>query len=51
MPRRVTMMSFAKVIKQGTRKAYVIDDSQYLMAFFMFNHVNETGYGNSQSAL
>ena len=34
-----------KVIKQGTRKAYVIDDSQYLMAFFMFNHVNETGYG------
>lgn len=34
-----------KIIGQGTRKTYVIDDSQYLMAFYMFNHVKDVGYG------
>ena len=37
------------VILQGllkpNLKTYVIDDSQYLMAFESFDHANETGYG------
>lgn len=34
-----------KVLKNPERKKYVIDDSQYLMAFESFDHAKETGYG------
>lgn len=34
-----------KMMKLGERKSYVIDDSQYLMAFESFAHAKETGYG------
>lgn len=34
-----------RALQKATRKCYVIDDSQYLMAFEMFGRVNETGYG------
>ena len=34
-----------KALQRATLKTYVIDDSQYLMAFEMFGRVNETGYG------
>lgn len=34
-----------KMLKLGERKSYVIDDSQYLMAFESFAHAKETGYG------
>ena len=33
------------MLKLGERKSYVIDDSQYLMAFESFEHAKETGYG------
>lgn len=33
------------MLKKGERKSYVIDDSQYLMAFESFAHAKETGYG------
>ena len=33
------------VLKQPRLKKYVIDDSQYLMAFEMFDRAKETGYG------
>lgn len=32
-------------MKKSTKKAFVIDDSQYLMAFEMFDKAKETGYG------
>lgn len=32
-------------LKEPKLKAYVIDDSQYLMAFESFDHAKETGYG------
>lgn len=32
-------------LKTPTLKTYVIDDSQYLMAFESFDHAKETGYG------
>lgn len=32
-------------IGQGKYKIYVVDDSQYLMAFSMFERARETGYG------
>lgn len=32
-------------LKNAKLKAYVIDDSQYLMAFESFDHAKETGYG------
>ena len=32
-------------IQKGTRKAYVIDDSQYLMCFESFNRAKDTGFG------
>lgn len=32
-------------LKQSTKKAFVIDDSQYLMAFSMFDRAKEVGYG------
>lgn len=34
-----------KVLGKPTLKAYAIDDSQYLMAFGMFDRAKETGYG------
>lgn len=34
-----------KVLKEPNLKRYVIDDSQYLMAFESFDHAKETGYG------
>lgn len=39
--------SYAEIVgklKLGKMKRYVIDDSQYLMAFEMFNRAKETGY-------
>jgi hypothetical protein len=32
-------------LKSGVRRAYVIDDSTYLMQFEMFDHAKEKGYG------
>ena len=34
-----------KCLSKPTLKTYVIDDSQYLMAFEMFDRAKETGYG------
>lgn len=34
-----------KILKDPKLKKYVIDDSQYLMAFESFDHAKETGYG------
>lgn len=34
-----------KILKKPALKTYVIDDSQYLMAFESFDHAKETGYG------
>ena len=34
-----------KILKNPQLKTYVIDDSQYLMAFESFDHAKETGYG------
>jgi len=39
-----TYTSIIKGLSNPTRKAYVIDDSQYLMAFAMFDRAKETGY-------
>lgn len=36
--------SIEKYLEEPTKKTYVIDDSQYLMAFEMFNRAKETGY-------
>lgn len=40
----VNYADIVKGIKLGKVKTYVIDDSQYLMAFEMFNKAKETGY-------
>lgn len=32
-------------LAKGTKKTYAIDDSQYLLAFEMFDRAKETGYG------
>lgn len=34
-----------KTLKANNKRAYVIDDSTYLMQFEMFDHANESGYG------
>lgn len=34
-----------KSIQRGAYKTYVVDDSQYLMAFEMFDRAKEVGYG------
>lgn len=34
-----------KAVRSGKFKSYVIDDSQYLMAFDAFSRAKETGYG------
>ena len=36
--------SIEKYLEKPTKKTYVIDDSQYLMAFEMFDRAKETGY-------
>nr|DAJ98183.1 MAG TPA: AAA domain protein [Caudoviricetes sp.] len=40
-----TYGTILKVLKNPGLKKYVIDDSQYLMAFESFDHAKETGYG------
>jgi hypothetical protein len=40
-----TYATITKVLKAPQLKKYVIDDSQYLMAFESFDHAKETGYG------
>lgn len=37
--------SIKKSLREANKKSYVIDDSQYLMAFESFEHAKETGYG------
>lgn len=39
-----TYSGITKSLNKNTFKAYVIDDSQYLMAFEMFGRAKETGY-------
>jgi len=44
---KVDNATYDKIFKglaQTTRKSYVIDDAQYLMAFESFDHAKETGY-------
>lgn len=41
---RATYGKIVKGLSAPTRKVYVIDDSQYLMAFDFFNRAKETGY-------
>lgn len=40
-----TYGTILKVLKSHALKKYVVDDSQYLMAFESFDHAQETGYG------
>jgi hypothetical protein len=40
-----TYSLITKVLANPQLKKYVIDDSQYLMAFESFDHAKETGYG------
>lgn len=40
-----TYESIGKTLKEGKFKTYVVDDSQYLLAFEMFDRAKETGYG------
>lgn len=40
-----TYNTILKGLSSPKRKAYAIDDSQYLLAFEMFDHAKETGYG------
>lgn len=45
--KKINNVNYADIIngmKLGKVKTYVIDDSQYLMAFEMFNKAKETGY-------
>lgn len=39
-----TYEQIEKVLKKATKKTYVIDDSQYLLAFEFFDKATETGY-------
>ncbi len=39
-----TYQTIIKALSNPTRKAYAIDDSQYLLAFEMFDRAKETGY-------
>jgi len=41
----VTYTQIKSNIQKGNFKTYVIDDSQYLMAFESFEHAKEVGYG------
>lgn len=40
-----TYTTIHKALSKPTLKKYVIDDSQYLLAFEMFDRAKETGYG------
>lgn len=40
-----TYSTICKVLSNASLKKYVIDDSQYLMAFAMFDKAKEVGYG------
>lgn len=40
-----TYESIGLTLKKGEFKSYVVDDSQYLLAFEMFDRAKETGYG------
>lgn len=40
-----TYAAIYKALNEPKLKKYVIDDSQYLMAFESFDHAKETGYG------
>lgn len=40
-----TYADIRKGLTNPKRKAYIIDDSQYLMAFESFDHAKESGYG------
>ena len=40
-----TYESIGQTLKQNKFKSYVVDDSQYLLAFEMFDRAKETGYG------
>lgn len=42
--RRVNYNDILKILARGKVKSYVIDDSQYLMAFEELDRVKETGY-------
>lgn len=42
---KATYKNIAKELVKKTYKRYVIDDSQYLLAFDSFNRAKETGYG------
>jgi len=37
--------TIVRAVRSGKWKRYVVDDSQYLMAFDAFNRAKETGYG------
>lgn len=37
--------TIGKTLQDGKFKSYVVDDSQYLLAFEMFDRAKETGYG------
>lgn len=43
--RNATYGSIGATLKQKQYKRYVIDDSQYLLAFELFDRAKETGYG------
>lgn len=40
-----TYESIGQALKKNAFKSYVVDDSQYLLAFEMFDRAKETGYG------
>ena len=41
---KANYMAIEKALSKPNKKTYVIDDSQYLMAFEMFDRAKETGY-------
>ena len=45
MVNNATYESIGQTLKQNQFKSYVVDDSQYLLAFEMFDRAKETGYG------
>ena len=45
MVNNATYESIGQTLKQNQYKSYVVDDSQYLLAFEMFDRAKETGYG------
>lgn len=43
--KNATYTMIYKALRQTNRRAYVIDDSQYLLAFEMFDKAKDAGYG------